>query len=121
MKKLNKNGFTLIELMIVVAILGVLASIVSVQFVGYRTRSYNTSAQTDLRTVATAQEAYFLETSTYTATLGNLMSTSYGVGISNGVVMPILSADANGYTMQAYHTSGNATYTLSNPGGKITN
>ena len=109
----------MIELMIVIAVLGVLAAIAIGQFIGYRTRSYNTSAKTDLRTAATAQEAYFVDTSSYTMTLGTLMSTSYGVGISDGVVMPILSADSNGYTMRAYHSSGNATYTLSGPGGGI--
>jgi len=120
MKKLNKKGFTLIEIMIVIAIIGILTSIVFIQFISYRTRTYNTSAKVDLRTAATAQEAYFIETSSYTGSLGTLMSTSYGVRISDGVFIPILSADANGYTMQAYHSSGNLTYTLSGPGGKIT-
>jgi prepilin-type N-terminal cleavage/methylation domain-containing protein len=120
MKELNKKGFTLLEILIVVAVISVLATVAIAQYHGYRTRSYNTSAKSDLRTVATAQEAYYLETSSYTGSLGTLTSTSYGVGISDGVVLPILSADSNGYTMQAYHPSGNLTYTLSSPGGNIT-
>jgi prepilin-type N-terminal cleavage/methylation domain-containing protein len=119
MKRLNKKGFTLVEIMIVIAVLGVLASIAIGQFINYRTRSYNTSAKTDLRTVATAQEAYYMDTSSYTRSLGTLTTPSYGVGISDGVVMPILSADSNGYTMQAYHESGSTTYTLFRPGAGI--
>jgi type IV pilus assembly protein PilA len=119
MKRLNKKGFTIVEIMIVVSVISILASIAIAQFIHYRTRTYNTSAKADLRTAATAQEAYFMDTSSYTLSLGNLTTQSYGVGISDGVVLPILSADSNGYTMQAYHSSGDMTYTLFRPGAGI--
>lgn len=58
MKKIVRNakGFTLIELMIVVAIIGILAAIAIPQFAQYRMRAFNTSAESDLRNLKTAEE-----------------------------------------------------------------
>ena len=58
MKKIvrNAHGFTLIELMIVVAIIGILAAIAIPQFAAYRMRAFNSSAQSDVRNVKTAEE-----------------------------------------------------------------
>jgi type IV pilus assembly protein PilA len=72
MTKKDRQGFTLIELMIVIAIIGILAAIAIPQFSAYRTRSYNSSAQSDLRNAATAQEAYFVDESTYCNAEGTL-------------------------------------------------
>jgi prepilin-type N-terminal cleavage/methylation domain-containing protein len=63
---MRKNeGFTLIELMIVIAIIGILAAIAIPQFSAYRTRSYNSAAEADIRNAATAQEAYYVDNQSY--------------------------------------------------------
>ena len=57
-QKLHKDskGFTLVELMIVVAIIGILAAIAIPQFAAYRMRAFNSSAESDVRNIKTAEE-----------------------------------------------------------------
>ena len=121
LSKMNRNteqGFTLIELMIVIAIIGILAAIAIPQFAAYRTRSFNAAAVADLRNAATAEEAYFVDTQTYTGTPTNLTG-SYGLTTSQNVTLNA-SGSQSSYTLTAYHSRGDKTYTLIGPGGSIT-
>ena len=61
----NERGFTLIELMIVIAIIGILAAIAIPQFAKYRERSYRAMALNDLRNVMTAEEAEYASEGQY--------------------------------------------------------
>ena len=67
LKKFRKNqkGFTLIELLIVVAIIGILAAIAIPQFAAYRTKAYNSAAQSDLKNTKTSLEAYYADNQIY--------------------------------------------------------
>jgi prepilin-type N-terminal cleavage/methylation domain-containing protein len=118
-RMMKKNeGFTLIELMIVIAIIGILAAIAIPQFSAYRQRSYNAAAEADLRNAATAQEAYYVDAQTYTATVTSLIGSTYGLYTSQGVTLGG-SLSGSQYIMTAYHGSGNKTYSLLGPGGTI--
>lgn len=57
----NKKGFTLIELMIVIAIIGILAAIAIPNFISYRNKSYCSQAESDARGTASAIADYFSE------------------------------------------------------------
>jgi type IV pilus assembly protein PilA len=121
MHEKNEKGFTLIELMIVIAIIGILAAIAIPQFNAYRARSFNAGANTDLRNAMTAQEGYYTDHDTYTDDENDLTG-SYGLITSTGVVLS-LDGDDTSYTIVAYSTSAGEdyrmTYTVNGPGGEI--
>ena len=115
----NNEGFTLIEVMIVVAIIAILAAIAIPQLSVYRTKSYNTTAVSDLKNTAIAQEAYYVDNRQYTNNVSSLTTVPYNLYISQGVSVGISSANNEAYLMTAYHSAGNITYTLAGPGGSI--
>jgi prepilin-type N-terminal cleavage/methylation domain-containing protein len=55
----NTQGFTLLEIMIVMAIIGILATIAIPNFISYRNTSFCSAAETDARSIATAVADYF--------------------------------------------------------------
>ena len=63
--KKNKAGFTLIELMIVVAIIGILAAIAIPNFIKFQARSKQSEPKANLKSMFTAQKAYFNEKDNY--------------------------------------------------------
>jgi type IV pilus assembly protein PilA len=113
----QEKGFTLIELMIVIAIIGILAAIAIPQFSSYRQRSFNAAMMSDLRNAATAQEALFTDSLSYTNTPADL--TTRGYSPSSNVTLAITAASTSQYTMTTTHTSGTKTWTLTGPGGTI--
>jgi type IV pilus assembly protein PilA len=116
--KKGQKGFTLIELMIVIAIIGILAAIAIPQFTSYRQRGFNAAVQADLRNAATAQEAYYTDGQVYTSANGDL--TSRGFTPSSNVTLTVTGADTQGYTMTGVHASGITTWTLTGPGSSWT-
>ena len=62
---LKKDGFSLVEVMIVVTIIGILATIALTQFQSYKEKSFNTSAMTDIQNLRTSLEAYYAENHRY--------------------------------------------------------
>ena len=61
----RKKGFTLIELMIVVAIIGILAAIAIPNFIRFQARSKQGEAKTNLKSLFTAQRSFFQEKDRY--------------------------------------------------------
>jgi type IV pilus assembly protein PilA len=62
----DERGFTIIELMIVVMIIGILVVIALPTFLGARTRAYDRAAQSDVRNAFAAEKAFYTDDLTYT-------------------------------------------------------
>lgn len=58
-ENIKNKGFTLIEIMIVIAIIAILVAVALPNFINYRDKAYCTAAETDARTVAAAIVEYF--------------------------------------------------------------
>src|SRR5258708_16134451 len=78
-RKVCKRGFTLIELMIVVAIIGILAAIAIPNFIKFQARSKQGEAKANLKSLFTAQRSYFQEKDKYLNTI-----TDIGFGPERG-------------------------------------
>ena len=125
----KQKGFTLIELMIVVAIIGILAAIAIPQFSAYRVKAFNSAAESDLRNLMTAEEAtyadaqaYFPKNSSTVSGLGSstLPATTFnstttgtltGAKVSNNVGFAITTANsAANYSIFTGHSKGDREY-----------
>jgi len=88
----NSKGFTLIELMIVIAIIGILAAIAIPNFIAYRNKAFCSSAESDANSVASAIADYFaIPSHTSTPTVDNLGANL----LSGNNTATILAADPN--------------------------
>ena len=92
----NQKGFTLIELMIVIAIIGILAAIAIPNFIAYRNKTFRSRAESDAQAIASALGDYFaIPTHVTTPTLAQLNGNS-GVTMSgNNVGADPVGADPN--------------------------
>lgn len=107
----NEKGFTLIELLVVVAIIGILAAIAIPQFAEYRVRAFNSRAQSDLRNVITAEEAYFVDSEAYLACTETTCASSLpGFVASTDVDLSVGIIGTEDFGGESCHSRGDQDY-----------
>jgi len=98
MRMTGKKGFTLIELLIVVVIIGILAAIAIPKFANTKEKAYVASMKSDLRNMATSEEAYFADNQTYTTSL-----TAMNFTPSASVTATVSDAKGTGWAANTKH------------------
>jgi prepilin-type N-terminal cleavage/methylation domain-containing protein len=98
----NSKGFTLIELMIVIAIIGILAAIAIPNYISYRDKAYCSSAETDVDSVMAAIADYFSDPNNMSVTEVNL---AYPDGVGGEL------SNANTYVITGTSTAYTVTVT----------
>jgi len=109
---LNRDeGFTLIELMVVVMIIAVLIAIAIPSFLGFRNSAQDRGAQSELRNVLLAEKAYWLDNGDYTETGGDITAFEPNAVVNAdpalGVSIDLRDADSDIVCMTRTADSGN--------------
>jgi len=120
---LSSRGFTLMELLVVVAIIGILAAIAIPQYAQYRQRSFDAHALSDLRNAATAEESYYYITEVYLSCANAACTAGLpGFDKSDSVTIEMTADNSGGspsFTGQASSPSGSRSYSYDSAGGGI--
>jgi type IV pilus assembly protein PilA len=109
----EESGFTLIEVLIVLVIIGILLAVSVPSYLGFKDRAKRGAAEANVRAAVPAVEAYYADNGGYTGMTGAGL-----VAIDGGIKATVVSAGATTYCIS--NTQGTFTYYKNGPAGEIT-
>ncbi|HUI92354.1 MAG TPA: prepilin-type N-terminal cleavage/methylation domain-containing protein [Chitinivibrionales bacterium] len=95
--KKSNNGFTMVELMVVIAVIGILSSVAIPKFLDASQKAKATEFPTQLTAIYTGELAYITEQSTYASTFANLKDQA-GVDVASSTTWFTYSLSVSGST-----------------------
>lgn len=119
MKRRHEQGFTLIEMMVVVAIIAILVAILVPNFIRARAQAQTAACEANLKEIATVLELFQTDHQEYPNVTSATSVTNTEVNLSSYLKQtPIDPVNPSGfYTYQvSNYNQGNASYTISCPG-----
>lgn len=106
MKSAKQLGFTLMELMVVVVIVGILTAIAVPSYSSHRTKASRQSAQAELIQLAAIQEKTYLNSNSYSSSVAALGSTGSTQDGRYTIDCPAASCVTNSFTLSATPVAG---------------
>jgi prepilin-type N-terminal cleavage/methylation domain-containing protein len=98
------KGFTLVELLIVIVILGILATVTVFAVTGITNKGKTSACQSDAKTIQTAEEAYSANTGAYTAVQADLVNAGLLHAPSTKYVVALVAAQVGPPAVAATYT-----------------
>lgn len=105
----RQAGFSLIELLVVISIIGVLTAVLMINFVGARERSRDAQKIQDLNSLKNAMRMYYNDNQTYPGSKAIILGsgfTSYAVAIGDTGFSYVLLDNGNGFVIRTSLESG---------------
>lgn len=108
----KRNGFTIVELLIVIAVIAILATIATVVYNGVRVRASTSALVSDVRNAAVQSEYYKSANSSYPSN-GSQPNNGTGFKITNGTTYAYSPVGSTGYCFTGYRDDLTVSYYIS--------